>query len=930
MEPKHSFGDWLRLKRKSLDLTREGLAQRVACSAATIRKLESEERRPSAQIVDRLAVIFQIPESEKSSFLRFARGDWRSAPPAESEASPWRTAGEPSGGAQTLAAVKPMHNLPAQANALIGRDSELAAIAARLSSPECRLLTLLGTPGIGKTRLSLQAGRNALRQFPDGVFFIALAPVSDSNLVPRAIAQTLGIPEITSQSLQESLIVSLRDQQVLLILDNFEHLQEAALGIAELLSAAQSLKVLATSREPLNLYGEVVFKVPPLALPEPEDVESLDTLSQIASVRLFIQRAQAVNDKFFLDKANAGAVAELCTRLDGLPLAIELAAARSNLFEPHSLLNRLDQRLDLLASRARDLPPRQRTLRSAIEWSYSLLSENERTLYQQLGVFAGSFDLMALQAVCDLNRALADTVLEVLGSLVDKSLLQRISMEGKNFGSSGQADEPRLMMLETLREHAREQLERSGKAEAIRQRHAQYFLALADAGPKREGITPLARRWFERVELNRLDFMAALNWLVQRGEVQLGLRLGGALWQFWVIRGYLSEGREALQSALGLAQGADLPLSDRDAMAVAMNGAGHLALYQGDYEAAQSFAEASLALWRELGDTRGTAWGLYSLGLIKAFQGHLPASRQLMLESLSTARAAGDRWCGASALEFLCVIDLEESNYPAAQAALEECLSTFRELGDVQGTAFVLRSIGYIAQIQGRFSTAWEACEESRAIFSALDHPSALGWVLERLGWLAMDQGLFELADSYIQESIHLFRKIGDEVITVQQQIMLGLLACKQGESIKAQALLQQGLEYPRSLSHMRYQAHYGLGMLSLDAGDTAAALDHFKESLSLAFAANDLRWTAGCLEAIARAAAQNSRDREAARLYGAAERLRARLGAPLPPSEREDYQNGVERAQALLDPQSFAAEWAAGQELHTEEAVALCQQAGR
>ena len=934
MKPQHSFGDWLRRKRKALDLTREELAQRVAYSAATIRKLEAEERRPSVQIIERLAKIFNIPESEKSSFLRFARGDWRSAPVTESEDAPWRAADEPSGGVQPLATLKPVHNLPAQATAFIGREPELTAIAARLSMPECRLLTLLGTPGIGKTRLGLQAGQNALLQFPDGVFFVALAPISDSSLVPRTIAQVLGIPETAGQSLQDSLIVSLRDRQVLLILDNFEHVLEAALVVAELLSAAQDLKVLVTSREPLNLYGEVVFKVPPLALPEPADVESLDTLSQIASVRLFVQRAQAVNDQFFLDQANAAAVAELCTRLDGLPLAIELAAARSNLFEPRSLLNRLDRRLDLLASRARDLPSRQRTLRGAIEWSYSLLGESERTLYQQLGAFAGSFDLEALQAVSDLNSDSPDTVLEVLASLVDKSLLQRISMEGENTGSLGEADEPAgepsFMMLETLREHAREQLERSGKAEAIRQRHAHYFLALAETGPHRVGITQQVRRWLKRVDLSRPNFLAALDWLVNHGEVQLSLRLAGALWPFWAIRGYLSEGREALQAALNLAQGAELSLSEQDSLAVALNGAGHLALDQGDYEAAQSLVEASLALWRELGDTRGVAWGLYGLGLIKAFQGNFPASRPLLFESLSAARTAGDRWCSARALEFLGVIDLEESNYPAAQAALEECLSIFRELGDVQGTAFALRSVGYIAHVQGRFSDAREACEESRAIFSALDYPSALGWVLQRLGWLAVDQGQFELASSYFQESLDLFRRIGDEVITVQQQITLGLLASKQGDRIKAETLLQQGLEYPRSIPYMRYLAQYGLGLLSLEAGDTTNALNHFKESLSLAYEANDLRWTAGCLEAIARAAVQDGRAGESTRLYGAAESLREKIGAPLPPSEREEYQNGVESAQALLAPQAFAGEWAAGRELSTQEAVALALQVGR
>src|SRR5215204_5645368 len=432
------------------------------------------------------------------------------------------------------------NNLPLQHTPLIGREREVEEVCARLRSPGVRILTLTGPGGAGKTRVGLQAAAELLMEFEDGIFFVALAAIADPALVASTIARTLGLTESSTQPPEQLLKGYLHDRQTLLVLDNFEQVLESAPLLDELLSAAPNLKILATSRTPLRLYGEHEFPVPPLSLPDPGSLPPVEHLTRYGAVRLFVERARAVKPDFSLTEENAPAVVEICARLDGLPLAIELAAARTKLLPPRAMLDRLGDRLKLLTGGARNLPQRQRTLRSAIEWSYELLDAGEMTLFSRLAVFSGGCTLEAMEAICDAESELPMDILEGTSSLMDKSLLRQ---------EEGAEGEPRFVMLETIHEYGRERLNKSGEAEEIRRLHAEYFLALAELGEsKLRG--PEEAKWLECLEIEHDNMRDALSRALDAEEAELALRLAGALWRFWWMRGYYDEGRRWLEAAL--------------------------------------------------------------------------------------------------------------------------------------------------------------------------------------------------------------------------------------------------------------------------------------------------------------------------------------------------------------------------------------------
>ena len=438
------------------------------------------------------------------------------------------------------------NNLPLQRAPFIGRERELEALKVLLQRPDVGLLTLLGVGGTGKTRLALQVAADLLDSFPDGAWFVNLAPITDPALVVPTIAATLSVTESGSQPLVETLKHYLRDKQLLLVLDNVEQVIAAADDLARLLGVAAKVKVLATSRVALRLYNEQEFPVPALALPDLKRLPPIERLSQYEAVRLFIQRAQAVKPDFQITRANAPAVAEICVQLDGLPLAIELAAARTKLLTPQAMLQRLSNRLSLLTGGARDLPARQQTLRAAIDWSYSLLDPAEQTLFAQLAVFVGGCALGAVEAVCNAEGELQIDPFDGLASLLDKSLLRQ---------EEGTQDESRFVMLETIREYAHERLEATHNAEGLRQRHAQYFLELAKtAAPEVQG--PQSAEWLERLECEHGNLRAALRWTLERSEAERALEFSGALGHFWLLRGHIDEGRRWVEAAL--VKGSDL------------------------------------------------------------------------------------------------------------------------------------------------------------------------------------------------------------------------------------------------------------------------------------------------------------------------------------------------------------------------------------
>jgi predicted ATPase len=651
------------------------------------------------------------------------------APELPSEFSPLRT----------LDAYR--NNLPLQPTPLIGREKEVSEVRDLLSAEATRLLTLTGPGGIGKTRLALQAAADLLEEFPDGAFFAPLATLTDSELLLPAVAEALGVMETAEQPLGENLKDYLSERRLLLVLDNFEQVLGAAPAVTELVAGAPGLKVLATSRAPLGLYGEHEYAVPPLSVPDVKHLPDLKSLSQYEAVRLFIERAKAAKVDFEVTDESAPAVAEICVRLDGLPLAIELAAARIKMLPPKAMLQRLGNRLKLLTGGARDLPERQRTLKATIEWSFALLDEGEQVLFARLAVFSGGRTLEATEAICDAEGDLPVDVFDGISSLVDKSLLRQ--EEGPN-------GEPRFVMLETVHEYAREKLRQSGEAEEIKRVHAEYFLTLAEeAYPELKGANQL--QWLERLEAEHDNMRAALSWVLERKEAELALRLGGALWWFWWMRGYQSEGRRRLEEALAI----DERVSP-EVRAMALAGAGALALEQGDLDRAKEACEEGLELLaneaREGSEAKLCLLGY--LGWVAWEREELDQATELFEESLALSREMSHTWWLASSLSKLAFVSHFQGDYEKATELYEQSMDLFREQGDKQGLANCLNNLAMMVCSQGDLGRAAQLTEEAVARQRELGTRGGVSVGLYNLGWIALLQDDFGRAADLYRESL--------------------------------------------------------------------------------------------------------------------------------------------------------------------------------
>ncbi len=522
------------------------------------------------------------------------------------------------------------HNLPIQPTPLIGREREIAVVQQLLLREDVRLLTLTGPGGSGKTRLGLHAAAGLSNHFIDGIFFVDLAPISDAELVVPTIAQTLGVKESPTRPMLEQLQAYLQEKLLLLVLDNFEQVVSAAPRLSDLLARCSHLKLLVTSRTLLHLAAEYEFAVPPLSLPDLNHLTDLVTLSQNEAVALFIARAQALKPDFQVSNASAPAVAEICTRLDGLPLAIELAATRIKLLPPPALLARLDRRLAVLTSGVRDAPARQQTLRRTIDWSYQLLDAGEQRLFRRLSVFAGGCTLQALEEISAALDTQTPTVsaLDGVASLIDKSLLRQIEQE---------AAEPRLVMLETIREYGQEALEASGEAEATHQAHAAYYQALAEAA-KQTWNGPQQAMWFTRLEQEHDNLRAAMNWLLEQREAELALQMGTALWWFWYAQEHLHEGWNVLERALEKSERVATPPRAR-----ALWATGSLAASLGHVERGEVLCQESLALSREIGDTQGMGNATFHLAHIAFARWDLAAAQSYLRRAWCTSLRSATR-----------------------------------------------------------------------------------------------------------------------------------------------------------------------------------------------------------------------------------------------------------------------------------------------
>ena len=638
-------------------------------------------------------------------------------------------------------------NLPVQRNGFVGREKEVAAGKELLLRPDVRLVTVTGPGGIGKTRLAVEMAGGLVKRFPGGTYFVPLFALSDPGLIGSVILQALGIREGGSQSPLDILKANLQDSTrgpILLLLDNFEQLVQAAPNIADLMTASPNIKVLVTSRAALHVYGEHEFPVPPLALPDTQFLPPLDVLSRYSAVALFVARALAAKPDFELTRENAADVTEICVRLDGLPLAIELAAARVKVLSPSALRGRLASRLQLLTGGARDLPQRQQTLRAAIDWSYDLLNAAEQRLFRRLSVFAGGCTFESAEAVCDAKSDLGLDLLDGITSLVDKSLLRQVEPA---------KSESRFVMLQTIREYALEKLRASGEEAFTKRALAAYCLVLAETTEQ----TGTEEEWLEQLTLEQDNFRAGLEWLTETGETEWGLRLGAALFRFWETCESLAEGRSRLDKLLRLAGAA----ASTRVRARALFAAGVLAGGQGDYTAADVLIQESVDIASRLGDKQGHAVSLNALAVNARDRGDVAVAQALFEESLLLWKEVGDQKGVARALSNLANVVKLQGDYDRARSLYAECLSIFTKLGDGTGIAWSLNYQGDAARDQGDSAGAQALYEQGLAIFRELGDRWGVATTLTDLGSLAREAENYSGAHSLYQESIKIFQELG-------------------------------------------------------------------------------------------------------------------------------------------------------------------------
>lgn len=805
------------------------------------------------------------------------------------------------------------NNLPQQLTSFIGREKELREVADHIATS--RLVTLTGAGGCGKTRLALQSAPDLMETFKDGVWLVELAPLSDPALIVQRVATILRVKEEAGIPLEQPLFQFLQTQKLLLILDNCEHLLSAsALLAAQILRACPDVHVLATSREMLGISGELTYRVPPLSLPDPKaEGISAERLSQYEAVRLFIARAILVKPDFTVSNANAPALASICHQLDGIPLAIELAAARVRTLSVEDIGQRLSNRFRLLTGGDRSALPRQQTLRALIDWSYDLLSDAEKTLLYGLSVFVGGWSLAAAEAVCvdDAWDEEGVDVLDVLTSLADKSLVVV-------------AEDPegvRFRMLETLRQYALEKCAQSGKQAVLRNRHRDWFLALAEEADGHFRGKEQAR-WLERIDAEHDNLRAALTWCVEQPEgVEVGLRLAGLLAMFWAIRDFAGEGLRRIQALLERSEG----LAPTSARALALHGAGLLAYALGDYTRSLAFHQASVTVYQEVGDTSRIASARIWVGNALFHLGRMNESRSYHEENLAIFRASKDAFATSSALHGLANVAYAQGDYPLAQTLFTDGLRLVRECGDQHGTAITLSNLGNIAYMRGDYAEAETLIEESLTLFRELRNQRGEANGLTTLGIMAYrSRHDYRQAQKYFEDGLTMFRSLGDRDGIADTLSRLGYVAFMQGDYAQARVLGEESLALYQAMD-MKVRIAAGLSNLGLafwGEGDFERARSLHNESLVLLRELGDKHQLAETLGGLAQVVLAQGDAPKAVRLWGAAEAIRESIGSPMAPNERASYDAQVSLARSSLSAESFAEQWAAGRALTFEQSI--------
>lgn len=841
-----------------------------------------------------------------------------------------------------------LRRLPAGVTSFVGRESQVAEVTGLLKVS--RLVTLTGPPGVGKTRLAIEVATRAASRYSDGVWPVDLAPVADPDGVAQAVASAISVREEPPRPLSETLFERLCHRRLLLVLDNCEHVVEECAQLSnELLRACPDLEMLATSREPLGIHGEQAWRVPPLAAPEPGIDDHPEVVAGYDAVRLFVDRATAVDPAFSLTAEVAPIVAEICRRLDGIPLAIELAAARVSVLTPAQILARLDDRLRLLTHGSRSALPRHRTLRAALDWSVDLLPQSERTLLRRLSVFRGGCTLEAAEHVCTGGEVAPERVLDLLGRLVAKSLV---------VADTGGA-EARYRLLETVHHHGKEALCETGEERPLHRRHAAWCAELAErAEPELTGLHQ--RRWHERLDAEHDNLRAALRWAVPAGEAELALRLAGSLTMFWRVRGRPSEGVELLTDALSI--GGEAPPRQR---AKASWGAGLLASMLGDFATARSQGEESLALFSESGDDSGKARALGLLGVVLGSTGDAGGGLGLLEESVALARQAGDDWCLADALAALGRARIQQDEVASARACFQESLEVALGAEDHQGMRYALSGLGWAKLLEGDWDGAEWLLADALRLARELGEPYGAAAMLGVLGELELGKGDHERARSLLEEGLALSRAYGSPDAIAVNLCFLGRLVHDEGDPAGARALLEEALALALGAGE-RYsaaRAREALGAVLYSLGDTAAAIEVLDEAmetarrnddgraaaralhelgrisrfegdlersarlhheaLTLQAVAGDLPGIAASLEALAGLAARQERSVFAARLSAAAQALRQAKGYARPATSRAGVEEDLGLVRAALSAEDFDRAWAQGAALPVADAVA-------
>jgi predicted ATPase/class 3 adenylate cyclase len=740
------------------------------------------------------------------------------------------------------------NNLPRQLTTFIGREREIAE-AKRLLA-ETHLLTITGPGGSGKTRLSLEIGARLLSEYPDGVWLVEFAHLADPARVPQVLATALSVREEADRPLLVTLVDHLRPKRVLLLLDNCEHLIDACAGLADtLLRGCPEVKILPSSREALGLTGEVVFRVPPLSLPDSRLVPALERLAEYEAVRLFVDRAIAVKPDFTLTDDTAAAVVQICRRLDGIPLAIELAAARVRTLSVQQITAHLDERFRLLTGGSRTALPRHQTLRGLIDWSYGLLSEAERELFRRVSVFVGGWTLEASVAVCagvDVDRY---DIVELLGRLVDKSLCL----------IDGEGSDPRYRLLETIRQYGFEKLAETSEGQVVRARHRDFYLGFAeDAEPRLQGPEQVA--WLQRLEADHDNLRAALRWSLDCDETEAALRLGSALSLFWDTHGYVREGREWLDELLAHAR--ERPTSTvtaRRALGKVLDAASRTRARWSEFPQATEFLTQGLAVWRELGDKRGIAEALNNLAVGATQSGDRVRARVLVAESLALFRELSDKRGTAHALNNLAEILRGDGDLPGARALFEESVPLFEAIEERRGLSHALDNLGGILTAQGDYGPAEALYSRSRRLAEELGDNHAVATALRSLGGVAHHRGDHERARSFYEDSVARFREMGDGFCLAKSLIGYALTSHEMGDHEQARVLGDQGLALLREAGAKGELApRLGqLGAAALAHGDVARAARFFEQSLALYSETHDEQGIATSREGLARVARQ-------------------------------------------------------------------------